>query len=588
MTRDPVKAYARAVLAGDEPAGALVRLACQRHLTDLEQADAKGLRWRLDKALDAIRFFDEVLKLPDVRGVADDERETQAIPFTLQPWQRFVVGSLFGWYRSDGQRRFRVGYLETSKGSGKTPLVVGSGLYTLVAVGGHGAQIYTAASTLEQARVAFRDAENMVAASPDLAAIIDRKTSNLAVLETNSFLRPISAEKRALDGKRVSLAIADELHEHRDSTVVDKLRAGTKGRPNALILEPTNAGCDRQSVCWEHHEYSRRVLEGTLTNDSWFAYIAHLDACAEHQEAGHVQPVNSCEQCDRWDVEGEHWRKANPSLGVTISWDYLREQVREAVGMPAKRDIVRRLNFSIWTEARASVITSTAWNACAAPIDWRSYEGRRAFVGVDLASTQDIAAVAWVFPEDEDESRFSAMVRLYVPEDVVGERTAKGLPYRRWVEEGALIATSGGVIDYERIRADLNDDADRFTAAQVGYDPWNAAGLAAQLTADGFTCVEVRQGFRSLSEPTKRFLALVSTGALRHDGNACLAWMASNLTIAQDAAGNMKPDKSTRAAKIDGPVAIIIAMSRAIVTPVANEEEFVSIYERRGLTAIGG
>ena len=250
---DPVTRYARDVCAGTVVAGRLVRLACQRHLADLDQQQAKGLEWRPAAAQEVIDFFAEVLCLPEKTDSGESIEDSEVpvgegTPFLLQPWQQFIVGSLFGWYTAKGFRRFRVGFLEVSKGAGKTPLCAGCLLYMLVADGELGAQLFTAAVTKDQAKLAYTDAERMVQASPALRALVDQKVNNLAVLETGSFLRPVSSEKRGLDGKRVHGAVIDEEHEHPTATVYLKMRAGTKGRRNALILIPTNSGFDLESV----------------------------------------------------------------------------------------------------------------------------------------------------------------------------------------------------------------------------------------------------------------------------------------------------------------------------------------------------
>ncbi len=366
---DPVTRYATDVQAGRVVASRLVRLACDRHLRDLEMADAKGLAWRPEAAQDVIEFFATCLCLPENTETSqDDETANDPKPFILSPFQQFIAGSLFGWYTAAGFRRFRIAYVETSKGSGKTPFGAGLMLYLMIADGERGAQVYAAAPTLKQAQDAFRDAERMVDASPHLRAVVDRKVNNLAVLETGSFFRPISSEKRGLDGKRVHGALVDELHEHAGDTVTVKIRAGTKGRRNALILEITNSGFDVSTVCYAHHDYSRQILEGEVANEAWFAFVCHLDACDRCRAAGKMQPSDDCPDCDDWKTEGPHWLKANPNLGVSLPWQYLREQVREAIDLPSQRNMVRRLNFCQWTQQQTAGIPMEAWAACAAPI----------------------------------------------------------------------------------------------------------------------------------------------------------------------------------------------------------------------------
>ncbi len=377
---DPVTEYATQVLAGTIVACRLVRLACTRHLEDLKRQEEKGLVWRLEDALEAVEFFKEVLCLPeetdadeDVEAAADLSPE-HGTPFVLTPFQAFIVGSLFGWLAyvvskktnvRRLQQRFRIAYFEGGKGCGKTPMGAGILIFMLVRHGVRGSQLFCAAVTKDQARIAFADCVKMVASSPALQALITHTGNNLAVKATGSFIRPISAEKRGLDGKRVQGAVVDELHEAPSGIVLVKLRAGIKGRPNALIFLPTNAGFDRETICWEYHDYSRQVLEGTVVNESWFAFVCHLDCCDRCHAAGKLQPSDDCPDCDDWKVEGEHWRKANPNLGVSLPWEYLREQVREAIAIPSQRNMVRRLNFCQWTNQATVWITAEHWAACA-------------------------------------------------------------------------------------------------------------------------------------------------------------------------------------------------------------------------------
>ena len=372
---DPVDAYARAVTAGGIVAGPLVRAACARHLRDREEGPARGLTWDMDAARRAINFFPDVLRL--------FEGDHTGKPFLLQPWQQFIVGSLFGWKGEDKFRRFRTAYVEVGKGNGKSPTAGGIGLYTLMADGEAGAEIYAAATTRDQARILFRDAVHMVQASPALTKRIQksgiREVLNLAHLSSGSFFRPISSEGRALDGKRPHCVLIDEVHEHPTPAVIDKMRAGTKGRRQALIVEITNSGVDRTTICYQHHEYSERIVTGQIKDDSWFAYVCGLDEDDDPFED------DAC------------WLKANPNLGISISRKYLEEQIREAKGMPAKGSIVRRLNFCQWVDAANPAIPGDLWRAC--EVDGEDFDESRLSQlackgGLDLSGTRDLTALA--------------------------------------------------------------------------------------------------------------------------------------------------------------------------------------------------
>ena len=542
---DRVTAYAQAVEVGKEIAGPWVRLACARHMRDLREAKDRGLVWSVAKADAAIAFFERVLVLPDVDA---DGVVGEGSPFLLQAWQVFVIGSLYGWLGDDGERRFRVAYVETGKGSGKSPMAAGLGLYALAVDGGRGAQVFAAATSEHQAKITYRDAENMREASPELRALIKKTTNNLSIASTASFFRPVSAEKRGLDGKRVQLALIDELHEHPTGLVVDKMRAGTKGRPNALVFEITNSGYDRTTVCWQHHEYSLKVLQGVVENDSWFAYVCALD------------------EGDRWDVEGPHWRKANPNLGVSIPLTYLREQVREAKGMPSKENIVRRLNFCEWTEQHTRWIPLTAWDACQPMPPLEELEDRRCFVGLDLASKSDIVAAVAVFPLDD--GTYAVLPRFWVPEETAVKRTTEDhVRYADWIASGHLQQTDGNVTDQRQVRADLDEWRTRYRPVELDFDPWEAAQITRDLSEDGWTVVEIRQNFGGLNEGSKAFESLANGGKIRHGGHPVLRWMVSNVMARQNPEGQIRPDRQRSTEKIDGVVAIIMALSRAIVVP---------------------
>ena len=422
---DPVTAYAQRVVAGKIVAGPLVRAAGARHLRDLEEARQRELFWDKAAACRAIQFFADILCL------AEGEHAGQR--FVLQPWQQFIVGSLFGWRGADGYRRFRTAYIEVGKGNGKSPMAAGIGLYLLTADGELGAEVYAAAVTREQAKITFRDAVRMVDASPPLMRRLEksgqRDVFNLAYIATGSFFRPISSESRGLDGKRVHGALIDEVHEHRTSVVVDKIRAGTKGRRQALIVETTNSGFDRTSICFQHHEYSTRVVNQRVVDDSWFAFVCGFD------------------DGDDWQDE-KVWVKANPNLGVSVTRKYLVEQVREAVGMPAKESIVRRLNFCQWVDAANPAIEGFLWRAAEADFDESDLDGLDCVAAIDLSGTRDLTALARVW-EPDGNGVVHAVVEFWTPEDTLVDRARTDhVPYDVWVREGWVHATPGRSVDY--------------------------------------------------------------------------------------------------------------------------------------------
>lgn len=562
---DPVTAYAQLVVAGAAVASRLVTLACARHLRDLEMAPAKGLTWHPDRAQTAIDFFAEVLFLPentDAGDVVDDTAvATEPRPFLLQPFQQFIVGSLFGWWTVQGFRRFREAYIETAKGSGKTPLGAGIMLYLLVADGQRGAQVFLAAVTREQAGIAWRDVLAMVDASPELRELLapGRRANELRIDEDGSFLKPVSSEKRGLDGKRVHGALVDELHEQVTAVVVNKMRAGTKGQRNALIVKTTNSGFDRSSVCWSHHEHSRKVLDGTVENDAWFAFICGLDPCDACVAAGKWFPSDDCAMCDAWHTEGPHWLKANPNLGVSLPWQYVRERVRQAKAMSSEVSDVLRFNFCVWTQAASRAIDMQRWHACQPLPSASALLGAECFGCLDMGETDDFTAWGRLWIVD---TLIAVQMRFWIPE-VALERYPHR-PYEEWQRRGLLTVTRGEVTDYSFVRQQIADDCRSDGIQSVFYDQRNARETAQLLQAEGLDMVPILQGF-GLNEAIKRFLGLVTSGELCHGHDPVLSWMASNLVLLTGSKGERRIAKERSPEKIDGIAALVMGIEGAIV-----------------------
>lgn len=569
---DPVTDYARKVTKGKIIAGPYVRAACERHLDDLAHGKKRGLSWDLEKALRAINFFPSTLCLAQGKHAGK--------PFELEPSQKFIVGSLFGWMGKDGYRRFRTAYIEQGKGAGKTPTAAGIGLYGLVADHEMGSEIYAAAVTRDQAGILFRDACLMVEASPTLSKRIDKTAHNLAYLPTQSFFRPVSSEGRSLDGKRVHMALIDEIHEHRTPIVVEKMRAGTKGRRQGLILEITNSGFDRESICYYHHEYSIKVVTGAIKNDSWFAYVCALD------------------EKDDW-RDPKVWIKANPTLGVTITKKYLEEQVREAEGMPAKQGVVKRLSFCVWTEGQTQWIRPEIWKKNGGPIDAAAISGKVAFGGLDLSSKNDLSALALVFPQND--GTFPALLYFWLPEEGLADREVRdGVPFMLWKEKGFLKTTPGSTVDYSWIAEELVQVSSNYQVAAVGFDRWGITSLKRYLDeaglhyfvrekesdiGEGIAFVPHGQGFRDMSPAVTALEDALLQGKINHGMNPILTWCASNVELAQDPSGNRKPIKSRNPGhRIDGIVALAMAMHLATGEKITKKAP--SVYEERGLTSI--
>lgn len=553
---DCVTKYANDVLSGKVLAGKYVRQACERHLKDLKTAEKRGLYFDIEAANKVINFF-------TFCKFAEGEHAGQ--PFVLQPFQKFIVGSLFGWYGSDGYRRFRKAYIEIGKGNGKSPMAAAIGLYGLLADGEEGGEIYSAAVTRDQAGISFSDAKKMIQASPELVKRVSVNVHNIAVESTNSYFRPVSSEARSLDGKRVFMAIVDELHEHPTPLVVEKMQAGTKGRRQPLIFEITNSGYDRNSVCWHHHEYSEKVLNGTIEDDGWFAYVCCLD------------------EGDDWKDE-KVWIKANPNIDISVTRKYLREQVKEAIGMPTKETIVKRLNFCIWTQQSNRWIDLNIWDENNSyDIDETILIGRRCYGGLDLSSVSDLTAWVMVFPDEDNPDKIDVLARFWCPEDRLHDpRNRYQLQYQAWQKQGYINVTPGNALDYSFVRSQILEDAQKYQIIDLNIDRlFQAHQLAMELIDEGLNIVGLGMGFLSMAAPMKDFERRLLARNINHGGNPVLRWMADNVAVSQDPAGNLKPNKAESQGKIDGIVALIMALDRA-----SRNINIGSVYEERGLLVI--
>lgn len=554
---DPVTAYAKRVLSGEVVAGPHVRNACQRHLNDLERGPARGLVWHPEEVERVLSFFESVLTV-EVEHTENGETVSEAVPFQVHESQAFILGSLFGWRNANGHRRFRRAYVEQAKGNGKSPLAAGIGHYMLSATGKLRAEVYSAATDKDQAAILFRDAVEMWKRSPALHRRLLSSGQNpvwqLTRVEKASFFKPISSEKKGKSGIRPYCALIDEVHEHPDNSVIEMLRAGTKGNQEALIFEITNSGSDRLSVCWDEHEYTVAVCAGDVENDSWFGFICSLDNDDDPFED---------ESC---------WIKANPLLGVSIHPEFIREQVREAKGMPSKESLVRRLHFCQWTDGEESWISRDAWSAVEAPLELSDYEGKGCYGGLDLSYTKDLSALALAFPIRD---RLDVFVWFWKPKQGLAE-AIKGdrVPYDNFADNGYLALTEGPVISLRPIATLLDEIATRFRLQGLAYDRYRHKDLDDALSDMGvqIPMMEHPQGFRRAGENPlwmpKSFQATenaIISRKIRFNVNPLLRYNVSQAVVREDPAGtdNRIFDKRRSRARIDGIVAAAMAIGLA-------------------------
>jgi phage terminase large subunit-like protein len=545
---DPVSAYAKAVASGKKIAGPHVRDACTRHLNDLEIGAERGLHFDAEAAQRAIGFFCDVLVL--------NGGEFEGLPFELLDWQQFVVGSLFGWKTSDGWRRFRVAFIETAKGSGKSPLAAGIGMYGLVADNEPRAEIYAAATKRDQAMVLFRDAVAMWQQSPALktrlkASGTGENVWNLGYLDKGSFFRPISADE-GQSGPRPHMSLIDEVHEHPKNNVIEMQRAGTKSRRQALIFMITNSGSNRTGPGWQYHDYAAKVCSGMLKDDSFFGYVCATDPGED--------PFHD-EKC---------WYKVNPSLqGANLpGMKYLREQVTEARGMPAKESVVRRLNFCQWTDASNPWISSDVWLGAQREFEWQSLQGRKAYAGLDLSSTTDLTGlVLYVEPITTGEP-WHLVPFAWLPEDDLDRKEDKDrVPYLAWKSAGYLETTPGRAISKLAVIKRLAEVASMFDIQAVGFDRWRIEdfkALAADYQIELPNMVPFGQGYKDMSPALEAFETALLNGQVVHPGNPVFTWCAANAVAVQDDAENRKLSKEKATGRIDLMVAAVMAVGSSI------------------------
>lgn len=684
-----VTTYAHDVVEQRVVTGALVRQACERHLRDLSAGHQRGLSWDDVAAEKAIDFFG---------FVKHSKGEWAGQPFRLEPWQAFIVGSLFGWKRADKTRRFRTAYIECSRKNGKalaldTPLPTPDGWttmgqvqpgdtlfdergqtcrviaatdvmldrpcyevvfsdgsrivadaehewltrtrrkgngtcgkrrtpaddihttaelasmlrvanpYSLVCVGARqivaanpipsvpvrcvqvdspsqlylagksyipthnstlmaglglllaffdgepGAEAYAAATKRDQAKILWSEARQMVLKTEALRKRITPLVGNLHDVSTRSKFEPLGADADSMDGLNIHGAVVDELHAHKTRAIVDVLETATGARRQPLITYITTAGTDRDSVCYERHEYGAKVVNGVVEDDSYFAYIAAID------------------EGDDWQDESV-WRKANPNLDVSVKLDDLRRKAERAKQIPTEQNAFMRLHLDVWTQQQNRWIPLHLWdaNAGVGPLNEADFRGRTCHGGLDLSAVRDLTAWVLVFPDQDDPEALDVLPRFWCPESWAHSLENRySAQYQAWDRRGFLTITPGDAIDYEYVRAAILEDAAKFRIVDLNVDRlFQSHETATKLQAEGLEVFPMGQGFLSMAAPMKELERRLLAKKIRHHGHPVLRFMADNLAVSQDPAGNLKPNKANSQSKIDGIVALVMAVDRAM------------------------
>lgn len=479
-------------------------------------------------------------------------------PFDLMKWQREdLIMPLFGWMNADGLRRYRQAYVEIPKKNGKSATASLIGLYMLMADREPGARVFSAATSRDQASIVHDEAIQMVDSSPALTSVlkVNRSTKNIAFPQTNSFYRAISAEAKGSEGLKAHCVICDELHVWYGRKLWDALRYAFRTRRQPLLFVITTAGDDLKSVCYEQHERAMDLLAGKKFDERQFCY------------------VRAMEDGDDW-LDEKTWFKANPSLGITIKLADFAADVEEARQTPTSQSSFMRYSLNKWVSGGANkLLDFDAWKACGAEFSEDELIGVPCWGGLDLSKTRDMTAFALVFKLAEDDYR--VLVWFWLPEATLSDR--KRIPefFRTWASEKFITSTEGNVCDYRQVRQDIEKICRRFQVTDFAYDPWNAEMLTQELSDIGIPRIEFRQSLQNFNEPTKELQRLVLNGGLKHNNNPVLNWQADNVCGYQDSNGNIRPKKpeSDDIRKIDGMVAIIMALGRATATnePGVNE-----------------
>lgn len=549
--------YARDVVDGRIPACKWHKLACARHLRDLERIGSAGFPYVFNPELtDAAgkTYFpgERICKFAELMPHIKGDWAARGQLIVLEAWQIFILVSIFAWvHRDTGKRRFRVADLYVPRKNAKSTLAAVIGNFMLAVDGEFGAEVYSGATSQDQALEVFRPALLMARATPRFLQTygVSANASNLSVVEKNAKFEPIIGNPG--DGASPSCAIVDEYHEHKTPDLYETMQTGMGARSQPLILVITTAGSDISGPCFQHQQELEKILEGTIENDQRFGIVFGID------------------EGDDWTNE-DVLRKANPNYGISVDAEFLTIQQRDAIADPRKQNVFKTKHLNVWVAAASPWLNLYHLQKAGDPsLKLEDFRGQDCIAGLDLASKQDIASNVYLFDREIDgEKHYYAISRNYVPEAAV--QKPENAHYQGWVNSGHLIQTDGNMINITQIEDDLLESAEIVVLREVAKDPWNSAQLGANLQEAGFEVVDIPQQVRYLSEPMKELQALVDAGRFHHDGNPAFVWMLSNVEVKEDRNENIFPRKQRAANKIDAAVALIVAMSRALAAAAAN------------------
>ena len=485
-------------------------------------------------------------------------------PFWLLPWQEQLIRDIFGIVKPDGNRQFRTAFVEICKKVGKSELAAAVALYLLYADNEPSAEVYGAAADRQQASIVFDVAKQMVEMSP---ALMKRRklmgaTKRIVNYSNAGYYQVLSAEVGGKHGFSVSGLVFDEIHTQPNRQLYDVLTKGSSdARQNPLHFIITTAGNDRHSIAYELHTKAVDILEGRRVDPTFYPVVYGL------------------KDDEDWEDE-ENWYKVNPSLGYTVDIERLRDAYREAKQNPADEVTFKWLRCNMWVSSTVAWIPDAIYMRGNESIEAASLEGRDCYAGLDLSSTGDITALVLIFPPRDENEKYVLLPYFWIPEETIPRRVkANSVPYDIWEKQGYIMSTEGNVIHYDFIEKFIMYLSEKYHILEIAVDRWNATQMIQNLEGEGFTIVPFGQGFSSMSAPTKEFYRLLMEGRIIHGGNPVLRWMAGNVVIDTDPAGNIKVTKAKSKEKIDGIVAAIMALDRCI----RQEGQSGSVYDERGL-----
>jgi phage terminase large subunit-like protein len=520
-----VTKYISDVLTGRILACEYVKNACIRFNADLKREDIKFSE----------QHYLYCAKL--IENLTHTVGEKAGENFILEPWQHFIVANIFGFLKPNGTRRYTRAYVELPRKNGKSTFAAAIMLFGLIADGEEGAQIYSAATKLDQAMMVFGEAYRMVTKNKIFAGHLKSANSihNRYVSKENSIFKPLEWNPKKQDGLNAHFCCIDEYHAHLSDEMYNVMRNSMGARSQPLLFTITTAGFNKESPCYRHRKYCTKVLDSSIQDDALFAIIYTLD------------------KDDNWQ-DPKNWQKANPNWGVSVNPRILEEGLSEAKEMPHKEVEFKTKLLNVWTDSATTWVSDDLWNACGTDDNLAIGE---CYGGLDLATVSDFCAYSLYFPETKYCKTF-----YFIPEDSLNKRNDQsGESIREWVLRGNIIATPGNVTDYDYIRSKINDLALLYgRPMDIAFDPYNSSQLVIQLQDDGFKMYKYRQGFISMSKGTKELERLITGKEFKHDNNPVCRWMMANILIVQDAAGNIKIDKQSSNDKVDGPVSKVMAI----------------------------